>query len=94
MKVSLNTINNTIPHFNSLKKSKKDKIQELKTPDDFLEHKTKVTIGCFFMLAVAIDIIYFAMKRNIKYDKIAKTERILEKKMQSLENAPIANLPF
>ncbi len=94
MKVSLNTANNKIPRFNSLKKPKKDKIEELKTSKDFLDHRTRVTIGSFFLLAVGIDILYFTMKRNMKYDKIAKAERLLEKKLHSLENAPITNIRF
>lgn len=88
MKVTFNTIKNNSFRSNKENKTKEDKTEQLKTPADFLSNKTKLAVGCCFAAALAIDILYFTVKRNIKYDKLAKADRLVLKKIESLKNAP------
>ena len=94
MNVSLNTINHNSFRSIGTKKQKSDKAERLRTPEDFAVNKTKLAVGCCFAIALAIDILYFTIKRNIKYDKIAKEEMLLQKKIASAKNCPSADIRF
>ena len=94
MKITLDTIKNNSFRSGKTKKPKEDKTEQLKTSTDFLANKTKLAVGCCFAAAIAIDILYFTVKRNIKYDKIAKAERLALQKIESLKNAPKFDVRF
>lgn len=49
------------------------------TPQEIKEKRTKLTIGCCVAVAVVINLLYFTMKKNIKYGKINLEKKRFEK---------------
>ena len=83
MQVSFNPINNNYktPSFAALKRSEKKQEEEPSyippTRDEILTAKTKKAVSECKYVVIAIGMLYFAMKKNLKVNKIKNQERKL-----------------
>ena len=97
MKVSsvLNNINTGFQLSAAKGRKKERPLDKLKTPDEILKYRTKLAVGCVFAVALAADILYFTVKRNLKYDKIENKARLAIKHAESLrKNVPPPDSKF
>lgn len=83
MNISISPITNNIPKFRATQKDETNAIaKENKKPlthQQLATKRTKIALGCCLAAALAVDVIYFAMKRNIKYEKIKRQDLKIQK---------------
>lgn len=81
MQVSFNPVINNYktPSFSALKKAKKKKEEKTSyappTKDEILTAKTKKAVSECKYVVIAAGILYFAMKKNLKINRIINNER-------------------
>ena len=66
---------------------KKDLISE-KDKIEIQSKKVKTAVGCCLAVVIAVDILYFAMKRNIKYSKLKKAAEHVAEKSKTVRPIP------
>ena len=93
MKISFDTSRINPQSFSKLPLAKNGEkehpVDKMKTPEEILKYKTKLAVGCVFAVAVAADILYFTVKRNIKYDRIEQAKKLAIQRIENLKkNVP------
>ena len=93
MKISFDTNRINYASFSKLpireKGEKTHPVDKMKTPEEILKYRTKLAVGCVFAVAVAADILYFTIKRNIKYDNIERAKKLAIQRIENLnKNVP------
>ena len=92
MNITISPITNYKTSFRAIQKDetvsvKKENKKPL-THQQLSEKRAKIAIGCCLATVLAVNIIYFATKRNIKYANIAKAEEKARKKLEAIKNMP------
>ncbi|MBE7704599.1 MAG: hypothetical protein E7Z90_02155 [Cyanobacteria bacterium SIG29] len=65
----------------------KEKISE-KDKFEIQAKRVKTAVGCCLAVVIAADILYFAMKRNIKYSKLKKAAELVAEKSKTARPIP------
>ena len=84
MNISISPIKLNNINFRATENGSKDKVAKEKkplTPQQLMEKRTKLAVGCCLATVFVVDIMYFVMKRNLKHHKIGIQEKNFQKSL-------------
>ncbi len=92
MNITISPISNNRVNFHAIKKDETNSVEGKKkkvlTHQQLSEKRTKIALGCCLATVLAVDVIYFATKRKVKYDKLQKAAEKARKKQEAIKNMP------